>query len=66
MSDCKHSHLSFEDGALYIHCVDCDQNWAAVTRKWGPLDFSLGTQYLVDKGRHTRWELPRDKKLDKK
>jgi hypothetical protein len=65
--DCKHPHLSFEDGVLYIRCIDCDRHWAAVTQKGGMIDYTaMATILPIDRTRHSKWELPRDKPIQKK
>jgi len=64
MADCKHPHLTFEDGELYLRCIDCDHYWGNMTQKGGQLDYTAQGRNAIsiDKTRHSKWMLPRDKK----
>lgn len=65
--ECKHPHVSFEDGFLYVRCIDCDRHWVAVTQKGGPIDYTqMSVAAPFDKTRHSKWMLPRDQKEEKK
>jgi hypothetical protein len=57
---CAHPHLLFENGDNKIKCVDC--SWSAETKTPGIAHPKLG----IDPSRHSKWELPRDKPVEKK
>lgn len=64
---CQHPHLVFENGTFFIHCVDCKQNWTAVTAQGGMFDYTLmGSDPLIDTSRHSQFETPRTQPKAKK
>ena len=62
---CDHNHLRYEDGHLYLVCIDCGQVYGALHNKGGQLDLSAGliTPKWTPDTRHNRWEIPRISKL---
>lgn len=61
MADCPCEHLRFEDGSLYLVCVDCGQVYGALDRKGGEVQYTKMSQprkHFPDT-RHGRWVSPR-------